>query len=89
MVRMIALALAVMAAVTAAVPAQAESRSGGRLDAITTGRLYDRLLTPQLNPDYAFADPQAQRSFSADVQEGRIKIPERPQHRSLFDFLRN
>lgn len=87
MVRMIALALAGMAAV--AVPAQAESRSGGRLDAITTGRLYDRLLTPQLNPDYAFADPQAQRSFSADVQEGRIKIPERPQHRSLFDFLRN
>ncbi|MCY0148908.1 hypothetical protein OEG84_14650 [Hoeflea sp. G2-23] len=78
-----------MAAITAAVPAQAGSRSGGRLDAITTGRIYDRLLTPQLNPDYAFADPQAQRRFGADVREGRIKMPERPQHRSLFDFLRN
>jgi hypothetical protein len=54
-------------------------RSGRRLDAIQSGRLYDPILTPQMNPSYEF-QPNAEAMFLRDLRRGRVnveRIPER------------
>lgn len=59
------------------VPAHAE-RLGRRLDAIQSGRLYDPILTPQMNPSYHF-QPNAEAMFLRDLRQGRVntdRIPE-------------
>jgi len=73
---LIALALA------AATPAIASDRSGARLNAIASGRLYDRILTPQFNPSYTL-DAQAEQQLFDDVRAGRTSlnaIPEQQRH---------
>lgn len=55
-------------------------RMGRRLDAIQSGRMYDRVLTPQLNPNYQFNENGAEASFLYDLRQGRVntdRIPER------------
>lgn len=59
------------------VPAHAE-RLGRRLDAIQSGRLYDPILTPQMNPSFHF-EPNAEAMFLHDLRQGRVntdRIPE-------------
>lgn len=62
-------------------PAQASAgsdRMGRRLDAIQSGRLYDPILTPQLNPGFEF-QPDAEARFLYDLRRGRVdagRIPE-------------
>jgi hypothetical protein len=59
---------------------------GRKLDAIASGRLYDRLLTPQLNPGYDF-DYRAEQQFMNDLREGAIDLNAVPEpRRSYFDF---
>jgi hypothetical protein len=65
-------------ALLAATPAMAGSRQGAKLDAITSGRLYDRILTPQLNPSYSF-DAQGERQFLDDVRNGRSTLDAVPE----------
>lgn len=65
-------------ALTVAAPAMAGSRQGAKLDAITSGRLYDRILTPQLNPSYSF-DAQGERQFLDDVRNGRSTLDAVPE----------
>lgn len=77
-------ALVIGLALVAAAPAVA----GGRLDAITSGRLYDRLLTPQLNPSHSFVDPGAEKLYRKDLAEGRIKPRDSSRRYHLFDFRR-
>ncbi|WP_299870393.1 hypothetical protein [uncultured Hoeflea sp.] len=81
MIRIVLAALAI----TVAVPAHAS----GRWDAISSGRLYDRLLTPQLNPSHSFVDDRALQLYRKDLREGRIKPPNRKHRHHLFDFRRN
>ncbi|MEQ8480201.1 MAG: hypothetical protein RIC18_06060 [Hoeflea sp.] len=59
------------------VPAEAE-RLGRRLDAIQSGRLYDPLLSPQLNPSFEF-QPNAEARFLYDLRKGRVGIDEIPE----------
>ncbi|EDQ31719.1 hypothetical protein HPDFL43_17915 [Hoeflea phototrophica DFL-43] len=80
MIKALVFALAVMAAI----PAQAS----GRWDAISSGRIYDRLLTPQLNPSFSFVDDRAARLYQKDLAEGRVKPPQKGQRYHLFDFQR-
>lgn len=76
---LIALALFIVA------PAAAGDRSsmgGGRLNAITSGRLYDRILTPQLNPSFTL-DQRAEEQLFDDVRAGRTNldvVPEEQRH---------
>jgi hypothetical protein len=65
-------------ALLAATPAMAGSRQGAKLDAITSGRLYDRILTPQLNPSYSF-DAQGERQFLDDLRNGRSTLDAVPE----------
>lgn len=67
-----------------AVPSHA-GRSGGRLDAITTGRVYDRVLTPTLNPRFWMTDRNAQKAFERDLKRGRVKVD--PQRVEQADWL--
>jgi len=69
---LVALALAM------ATPAVASDRRGAKLDAIASGRLYDRILTPQLNPGFSF-DAQGERQFLDDVRNGRSTIDDAPE----------
>ena len=55
-------------------------RMGRRLDAIQSGRLYDPILTPRMNPSFEFNDPNAEARFLYDLRQGRVntgRIPER------------
>ncbi|HMQ57319.1 MAG TPA: hypothetical protein PKE65_02115 [Rhizobiaceae bacterium] len=70
----LAVSLALLSTGSALADSKGHNRSGGRLDAIAQGRIYDRLLTPQLNPGFSFApgtDEQARRSM-------RLRGDERP-----------
>lgn len=54
------------------------NRTGRRLEAIQSGRLYDPLLTPQLNPSFEF-QPNAEARFLYDLRNGRVSIDEVPE----------
>ena len=58
-------------------PAFASDRHAGRLNAITSGRLYDRILTPQLNPGFAL-DSRAEQELLKDVRAGRFNLDQVP-----------
>lgn len=67
------------------VPASAE-RLGRRLDAIQSGRLYDPILTPQMNPSYHF-QPNAEAMFLNDLRRGRVNTDRIPEaQRQYFQF---
>ncbi|MDF1610050.1 hypothetical protein PZ897_17860 [Hoeflea sp. YIM 152468] len=69
------LGLVLLSAIASAEP----FRSGRRLDAIQSGRLYDPILTPQLNPSFEFNDPNAEAIFLNQMRRGRVRtdaIPE-------------
>lgn len=70
-------------ALLAATPAFAGDRRGAKLDAIASGRLYDRILTPQLNPGYSF-DAQGERQFLDAVRSGRSVIEEAPEEQREY-----
>lgn len=59
--------------------------SGGRLDAVTAGRVYDRILTPTLNPRFAMNDRAASKAFDRDLKRNRIKVD--PQRVRQADWL--
>lgn len=80
MIRIVLAALAI----SIAVPAHA----GGRWDAITSGRIYDRILTPQLNPSRSFVDDRALRLYYKDLREGRVAPPSDRRSLHLFDLGR-
>ena len=52
-------------------------RVGRRLDAIQSGRLYDPILTPQLNPGFEF-QPNAEAMFLRDLRQGRVNVDRIP-----------
>tara|TARA_R110002020_G_scaffold135228_6_gene302044 strand:- start:6013 stop:6279 length:267 start_codon:yes stop_codon:yes gene_type:complete len=61
------------------VPASAQANAGRKLDAIQSGRLYDPVLTPQMNPSFQF-QPNAEADFLRALRQGRVdtdRIPER------------
>lgn len=63
------------------------NRTGRRLDAIQSGRLYDPILTPQLNPNFEFSDPNAEAMFLHQLRQGRVVIEEIPeQQRQYFQM---
>lgn len=53
------------------VPAYASGRSGGRLEAVSSGRIYDRILTPRLNPSFSL-EPRAEYQLLRDIRRGRV-----------------
>lgn len=59
--------------------ALADSNNGRRLDAIATGRLYDPILTPQLNPDFELLDPSAEAALLRDIRDGRVDLNRMPE----------
>lgn len=65
-------------ALLAATPALASDRRGAKLDAIASGRFYDRILTPQLNPSYSF-DAQGERQLLDDIRAGRTSFDSIPE----------
>lgn len=76
---LIALALFIVAPATAG---DRTSMGGGRLNAIAAGRLYDRILTPQLNPSFSL-DNVAEEQLFDDVRAGRTNlnvVPEEQRH---------
>jgi len=54
-------------------------RLGRRLDAIESGRLYDPILTPQLNPGFEFNDPNAEAMFLHQLRKGRVNVERIPE----------
>lgn len=54
-------------------------RTGRKLDAIQSGRLYDPILTPQMNPGFEFNDPNAEARFLLDVRRGRFDLNQVPE----------
>ena len=65
------------------VPASAE-RVGRRLDAIQSGRLYDPVLTPQMNPSFHFQpNAEAETPSAPPAPEARDQCrPDFPKHNS-------
>lgn len=59
------------------------NRTGRRLDAIQSGRLYDPLLTPQLNPSFEF-EPNAEARFLYDLRKGRADIEQIPERQRQY-----
>lgn len=53
--------------------------SGRRLDAIASGRLYDPILTPQVNPGFHFVDPTAEAALLRDIRDGRVNLDAMPE----------
>ena len=74
---LIAAILATAAMATAAVPAMASSGSGGRLDAIASGRIYDKHLTPKLNRRF-YLDAHGERQLLQALRRGRVTIEDVP-----------
>lgn len=60
------------------------SRSGRRLDAIQSGRLYDPILTPQLNPGFEFNDPNAEARFLHELRRGRVNVDRIPEQQLQY-----
>jgi hypothetical protein len=73
-----------------AFPVAAFDRSGGggrKLDAIANGRLYDRLLTPQLNPSFVL-DYRAEQQLLGDLRSGQMELNDLPAPmRFRFDMM--
>jgi len=70
------------------VPASAE-RVGRRLDAIQSGRLYDPVLTPQMNPSFHF-QPNAEADFLRALRQGRVNVDRIPEaQREYFQMRLN
>jgi len=62
------------------------SRGGGRLNAIASGRLYDPILTPKLNPSFAL-DRRAEQKLLRDLRSGRVDTREIPERQlRYFEF---
>ena len=59
------------------------SRGGARLNAITSGRLYDRILTPQLNPSFSL-DQRAEEQLFDDVRAGRTNLNVVPEEQRRY-----
>lgn len=53
-------------------------RLGRRFDAIQTGRLYDPVLTPQLNPSFQF-QPNTEAMFLQQLRQGRVNVERIPE----------
>ena len=70
-------------ALLAATPALAGSRHGAKLDAITSGRLYDRILTPQLNPSFSL-DHRAEQQLFDDIRAGRTNLNSIPEQQRYY-----
>ncbi|MBC7284313.1 hypothetical protein [Hoeflea sp.] len=69
-------------------PASAE-RQGRRLDAIQSGRLYDPILTPQMNPSFQF-QPNAEADFLRALRQGRVNVDRIPEaQRDYFQMRLN
>lgn len=60
------------------------NRTGRRLDAIQSGRLYDPILTPQLNPSFEFNDPNAEAMFLHQLRQGRVAVEEIPEQQRQY-----
>ena len=59
-------------------PAYASSSGGGgRLNAISEGRIYDRRLTPRLNPGFRLQGP-AEQKLLRDIELGRVDTSQIP-----------
>ncbi|KGF67552.1 hypothetical protein LL06_21660 [Hoeflea sp. BAL378] len=83
-----ALLIALVGLLLIPVPASAE-RLGRRLDAIQSGRLYDPVLTPQMNPSFQF-QPNAEERFLYDLRKGRVNIDRIPEaQRDYFQMRLN
>lgn len=67
--------------------ASAERRTGRKLDAIRSGRHYDRILTPQLNPDFHLF-PNAEARFLNDVRRGRFNLDSLPEGQQRYYRMR-
>ncbi len=73
------LLIALMGLVLLPALASADSnRTGRRLDAIQSGRLYDPILTPQMNPSFEFNDSSAEARFLFDLRKGRVNTDRIP-----------
>ena len=59
--------------------AAGSDRMGRRLDAIQSGRLYDPILTPQMNPNFEFNDPNAEAMFLQRLRMGQVRIEQIPE----------
>jgi hypothetical protein len=62
-----------------AIASAGSDRMGRRLDAIQSGRLYDPILTPQLNPGFEFNDSSAEAMFLRDLRQGRVRTERIPE----------
>ncbi|MCY0092674.1 hypothetical protein [Hoeflea ulvae] len=79
------LLIAVIGALLLPAVASADSyRSGRRLDAIQSGRLYDPILTPQMNPSFEFNDPNEEAKFLFDLRKGRVKTDRIPENQMRY-----
>lgn len=75
-----AILIALLGVVLLPAIASADSdRMGRRLDAIQSGRLYDPILTPQLNPGFEFNDSNAEVMFLRDLRQGRVRTERIPE----------
>tara|TARA_R110002020_G_scaffold59673_16_gene162582 strand:- start:9186 stop:9635 length:450 start_codon:yes stop_codon:yes gene_type:complete len=73
------LLIALVGAVLLPAIASADSdRVGRRLDAIQSGRLYDRIMTPQMNPNFEF-QPNAEAMFLRELRQGRVNVDKVPE----------
>ncbi|AKI03050.1 hypothetical protein IMCC20628_04377 [Hoeflea sp. IMCC20628] len=79
------LLIALISAILLPAVASADSeRSGRRLDAIQSGRLYDPILTPQMNPSFEFNDSNAEARFLFDLRKGRVKSERIPENQMRY-----
>lgn len=71
------------------VPATAQANAGRKFDAIQSGRLYDPLLTPQMNPSFQF-QPNAEARFLHELRQGRVNVDRIPEaQREYFQMRLN
>ena len=83
------LLIALLGLMLVPVPASAQSNTGRKLDAIQSGRHYDRLLSPSMNPSYQF-QPNAEAMFLQDLRTGRVDIDRIPEaQRQYFQMQLN
>ncbi|PWV98313.1 hypothetical protein DFR52_105296 [Hoeflea marina] len=86
MQRILLIALVALIALPSVASAERD-RTGRKLDAIQSGRLYDPILTPQMNPRFEFNDPNAEAKFLLDVRQGRFDLNRVPEgQRQYFQF---
>ena len=59
-------------------PASAQFSPGRKLDAIQSGRHYDPLLSPRMNPSFQF-QPNAEARFLHELRQGRVNVDRIPE----------